>query len=209
MWRTMRMAAYTLAVTLVMSGFALAQRDHDRDDDDGYYHRQGTTAQARQYGYQNGYRDGVQKGRHEGRERDPHDYQTPEWRHATRGYERWMGPVNLYQRGYQEGYSNGFRSGYQSVSGRWVTAIATMAGRMVTGAARTIPTELAMATPRTVSALRTAPPWRAKISNTGSLTTRSRAAVSAIGTTAIAASTAARIVTKPSTPTATVQAMTL
>ncbi|MBI1741305.1 MAG: hypothetical protein HYR57_10565, partial [Candidatus Koribacter versatilis] len=64
MWRTMRMAAYALAVTLVMSGFALARDD---DDDDGYY-RQGNAAQARQYGYQNGYRDGVQQGRHEGRE---------------------------------------------------------------------------------------------------------------------------------------------
>jgi hypothetical protein len=112
------MAAFALAVTLVTSGLALAQRDHDRDDDDGYY-RQGNTAQARQYGYQNGYRDGVQKGRHEGRERDPYDYRTPDWRQAARGYKGWMGPVNWYERGYQEGYSNGFRSGYQETSHRW------------------------------------------------------------------------------------------
>jgi len=117
MWRTKRMAGYGLTVMLLMSGFALAQYDRDRDDDDGYY-RQGNTAQARQYGYQNGYNDGVNQGRHEGRERDPNDYHDPDERQATRGYQRWMGPVGWYQRGYQEGYSNGFRSGYQSVGGR-------------------------------------------------------------------------------------------
>ena len=115
MWRTMRTAACAVAVTLAMSGVSLAQ--YDRDDYDGYY-RQGNTDQARQYGYQNGYNDGVSKGRHEGRERDPYDYQTPDWRQASRGYQRWMGPVGWYQRGYQEGYSNGFRSGYQSIVGR-------------------------------------------------------------------------------------------
>jgi hypothetical protein len=114
MWRTTRMAAYALAVMLATSGLALA---HD-DDDDGYY-RQGNTAQARQYGYENGYRDCVKTGRHEGRERDPYDYQTPDWRQATRGYERWMGSVQWYQRGYQEGYSSGFRAGYQEVAERW------------------------------------------------------------------------------------------
>ncbi len=44
MWRTMRIAAYTLAVTLVLSAFVLARDD---DDDNGYY-RQGNPAQARQ-----------------------------------------------------------------------------------------------------------------------------------------------------------------
>jgi hypothetical protein len=109
------MAAFALAATLAMSGLGLAQRD--RDDDDGYYNRHGNTNQARQYGYQNGFHDGVNKGRHEGRERDPLDYQTPDWRRATHGYKGWMGPVDWYQRGYQEGYSSGFRSGYQEVAG--------------------------------------------------------------------------------------------
>lgn len=110
MWRTTKMAAFALAVTLLVSGFALA-----RDDDD--YHRRGNPDQARQYGYQNGFHDGVSKGRHEGREHDPFDYQTPDWRRATHGYKGWMGPVDWYQRGYQEGYSRGFRSGYQEVAG--------------------------------------------------------------------------------------------
>jgi hypothetical protein len=109
------MAAYALAATVALSGFALAQRDRDDDDDEGYY-RQGNGNQARQYGYQNGYNDGVQKGEHEGREHDPYDYQTPDWRQASRGYQRWMGSPELYQRAYQQGYRNGFQSGYEEYS---------------------------------------------------------------------------------------------
>jgi hypothetical protein len=116
MWRTMRMAVCALAATLALSGFALAQRD--RNDDDGYY-RQGYSDQAQQYGYQNGFNEGVRKGQHEGRERDPNDYGTPSWRHSKRGYQRWMGSVELYQRAYQQGYRNGFRSGYEEVSRNW------------------------------------------------------------------------------------------
>ena len=56
----MRMAALVIAVTLMVSGLAVAQRDRD-DDDDGY--NRGNAAQAQQYGYQNGYRDGVSRGR--------------------------------------------------------------------------------------------------------------------------------------------------
>ena len=106
------MASCALAFTLVMSGMALA---HDGDDDDHY--RQGYPAQARNYGYQNGYRDGAKHGRHEGRERDPNDYQTPDWRQATRGYRDWMGPVDWYRRGYQDGYQNGFRDAYSRTVG--------------------------------------------------------------------------------------------
>ena len=116
MARTTRMAALAMAVTLLSSGLALAQRDYDRDDDDGY--SRGNGAQARQYGYQSGYRDGVRKGREEGRENDPFDYRNPDWRQATRGYQSWMGPANWFRQGYQEGYRNGFESGYQSVNRR-------------------------------------------------------------------------------------------
>ena len=116
MWRTMKMSAYALAATLALSGFALAQRDRDYDDDRDDYYRGGNFDQARQAGYQKGYNDGVGKGRHEGREHDPNDYQTPDYRQATRGYQRWMGPVEVYQRAYREGYSNGFRSGYEEVA---------------------------------------------------------------------------------------------
>lgn len=93
-----------------ISSLSLAQY-HD-DDDDGGYH-QGNPRQARQYGYQQGYRDGYAKGRHEGRENDPNDYQTPDWRQATRGYEQWMGPVETFQNGYRDGYGSGFQAGYQ------------------------------------------------------------------------------------------------
>jgi hypothetical protein len=110
----MRMAAFLVAVTLALSGLAMAQyRDGDDDRDDGYY-RQGNWGQASQYGYQSGYRDGVEKGRHEGRENDPNDYRTPDWRQATRGYQSWMGSVGAYQSGYRNGYQNGFREGFNS-----------------------------------------------------------------------------------------------
>ena len=115
MGRTMKLAALALSATLALSGLALAQRDYDSDRDDGY-HGKGD-GEARQRGYERGYRDGVDKGRHEGREHDPFDYRTPDGRQATRGYERWMGPVEFYQRGYQDGYRNGFGAGYRETAG--------------------------------------------------------------------------------------------
>jgi hypothetical protein len=113
MKQTLKLVSCVLALTLILSGIALA-RDHDDDDD---YYRGGNSAQARSYGYQNGYRDGASRGRHEGREHDPNDYQTPDWRQATRGYRNWMGPVGWYQRGYQDGYQNGFRDAYRDTAG--------------------------------------------------------------------------------------------
>ena len=113
--RLLRMAVLAIAVIVAFGGLSLAQY-HD-DDDGGYYHRD--SSQARQYGYQQGYRDGYAKGRHEGRENDPDDYQSPDWRQATRGYEQWMGPVQAFQNAYRNGYENGFRSGYRSQDGGW------------------------------------------------------------------------------------------
>ena len=119
MFRKSRMAAFTVVVTLALSGLALAQgrygdRDGDRDDDDGYY-RRGNHNQAREYGHQNGYRDGYARGQHEGRENDPSDFRTPDWRQAGRGYENWMGPFGQYQNGYRDGYGQSFRVGFQSI----------------------------------------------------------------------------------------------
>jgi hypothetical protein len=109
------MTALAIAVIMAFSSLSAAQY-RDDDDDGGYY--QGSR-QARQYGYQQGYRDGYAKGRHEGRENDPNDYQTPDWRQATRGYEQWMGPVEAFQNGYRDGYGSGFQAGYQSLNGGW------------------------------------------------------------------------------------------
>jgi hypothetical protein len=115
---TKRMTAATLAVavTLTLSGFALAQRDRDDDDDHNYY-RQGSPAQAHQYGYENGYRDGLRKGEHESRENDPGDFRGEEWRSASNGYQPWMGPFGTFRDGYRDGYQAGFRAGFQN--GRW------------------------------------------------------------------------------------------
>ena len=106
------MAALAIAGIVACSAFSLAQYH-----DDGYYH--GNLGQAREYGYQQGYRDGYVKGRHEGRENDPNDFQNPDWRQATRGYQQWMGPVEVYQNAYRDEYENGFRAGYQSVNRGW------------------------------------------------------------------------------------------
>ena len=114
MRRQTRVAALLIALIVAFSGLSLAQY---HDDDDGYY--QGDFGQARQYGYQQGYRDGYDKGRHEGRENDPNDFQEPDWRQATRGYQQWMGPMDLYQNAYRHGYGRGFRAGYQSVNRSW------------------------------------------------------------------------------------------
>ena len=111
MLRTMRMTAFALAMTLLLSGFALAYDDNDR-----YFYGAGSGSQARQYGYQNGYRDGVNRGRHEGREHDRYDGREVDWRQSTRGYQSWMGPVNLYRSAYQDGYRNGFQEAYRSAS---------------------------------------------------------------------------------------------
>jgi hypothetical protein len=115
MKHTTKWTILTMALTLLFSGFAVAQRD--RDDDDGYY-RDGDRAQAQQYGFQNGYRDGMRKGHEEGRENDPFDYQTPDWRQASRGYENWMGSRSSFQNGYRDGYRSGFQAGYENIRGR-------------------------------------------------------------------------------------------
>jgi len=116
MRRQLRMIALSIAAIVALSALSVAQY-HDDDDYSGY-HRD-SPRQARQYGYQQGYQDGLAKGRHEGQEDDPNDYQNPDWRQATRGYEQWMGPVGAFQNGYRAGYQNGFRAGYRSVRGGW------------------------------------------------------------------------------------------
>ena len=112
--RQLPLVVLAIAVIVAFSGLSQAQY---HDDDDGYY--QSYSSQARRYGYQQGYRDGYAKGRHEGRENDPNDYQSPDWRQATRGYEQWMGPVQAFQNAYRNGYENGFRAGYQSQTRGW------------------------------------------------------------------------------------------
>ncbi|MGB9074861.1 MAG: hypothetical protein WCC22_19655 [Terriglobales bacterium] len=123
-----RMAAYALAATLVMSGVALA------DDDDGNYYGQGNPAQARQRGYQESYSNGFRSGYSEasqnwydGDDRRPHD----DWRARDRdsiayrmGYEdgssvaredaaRWK-PYNSQPRGRYDDRDRGYRREYGS-----------------------------------------------------------------------------------------------
>ena len=111
-----RIIGVGIAIVLMLSGFALAQRGWDYDNDD-YGRDYGS--QARQEGYQRGYSDGIGKGRHEGRENDPFDYRTPDWRQSSRGYQEWMGPLDTYQREYREGYRIGFQYGFESIRGTY------------------------------------------------------------------------------------------
>lgn len=100
-----------LATAPLLGSFATAQYD-----DEDRYSQRGGGQQARQYGYQSGYRDGYSKGKHEGRENDPGDINVGDLQDATRGYQRWMGPVRYFQDGYRDGYRSGFQSGYQAVN---------------------------------------------------------------------------------------------
>jgi len=110
MMQRMQLAASLVAVTLIVSGLALA------DDDD--YYRRGNPQQAHQYGYQNGYQDGLRRGQHEARENDPNDFQSSDWRHANRGYQEWMGPFPAFQDGYRDGYRQGFQAAFEQRFGR-------------------------------------------------------------------------------------------
>ena len=110
MVRRMELAASLVAGTLIVSGLALA----DGDD----YYRGSNPQQAHQYGYQNGYQDGLRKGQHEARENDPNDFQSRDWRNASRGYQQWMGPFPVFQDGYRDGYRQGFQAAFQQRWGR-------------------------------------------------------------------------------------------
>ena len=117
MRRQMRMAAYFVAITLLLSGLALARDD---DDDDYYRGGHGNSAQAHQYGYDNGYRDGLRHGREEARENDPTDFRTRDYDRATNGYQGWMGPKDRFRDGYRDGYQRGYQEAfYQSNRGGW------------------------------------------------------------------------------------------
>jgi len=106
----MTVAACVVAVTMMVSSFALA------DDDD--YYRGGNSSQAHQYGFQNGYEDGLRHGQHEARENDPGDFQSRDWREARRGYQSWMGPFPVFQDGYRDGYRQGFQAAFNQRFGQ-------------------------------------------------------------------------------------------
>jgi len=110
MMQRMQLAACLVAVTLIVSGLALA------DDDD--YYRRGNPQQAHQYGYQYGFQDGMHKGQHEARENDPNDFQSRDWRNANHGYQQWMGSFPAFQDGYRDGYRQGFQQAFDQRWGR-------------------------------------------------------------------------------------------
>lgn len=107
MARKVTLSAVLMALTLMLSGAALA---HDYDDDD---HR-GSGGQARRNGYQQGYNDGFRHGRDDREDRRGYSMRSEDWEHADRGYANWMGPFRVYQSSYRDGYSQGYEAGYRN-----------------------------------------------------------------------------------------------
>ena len=99
-----------LAVTVVLSGLALA---HDDDD----YRGQGVD--ARQYGYQQGYRDGYDHGRADRFRRAGYNFHSEAWEHPDRGYEKYMGSKWQYKKSYRDGYRAGYDDAFYGRAGRF------------------------------------------------------------------------------------------
>ena len=108
---------FSVALFIAAVAFSGCASAHYRYHDQ--YYAAGSAQQAHGYGFQNGYRDGYRKGQHEGRENDPGDINVRALEEATRGYQRWMGPIASFQDGYRDGYRRGFRMGYEATNRRW------------------------------------------------------------------------------------------
>jgi hypothetical protein len=75
---------------------------------------------AFRYGYDRGWREGSEEGHRDGRRcRDPRFWREGEYRHADKGYKRWMGPRWDYQAGFREGYEAGYRRAYAAARPGW------------------------------------------------------------------------------------------
>ncbi len=106
MLRNPKTLVLALALALGLCGLGLAQAQ-DRPID------------ARQQGYQYGYRDGFDHGRQDRSYRESYNLQSQDFRHADRGYDRYMGDRDRYRDGYREGYRAGYDDGYYGREGRF------------------------------------------------------------------------------------------
>ena len=85
----------------------------------GFAHEQEGPRGARQQGYEQGYRDGFDHGRQDRSYNARYDFQSPEYRRADRGYDRYMGDRDEYRDGYREGYRAGYGDAYYGREGRF------------------------------------------------------------------------------------------
>lgn len=85
----------------------------------GLAHAQQGPSDARQQGYHYGYRDGSDRGRQDRAYRESYNLQSQDFRHADRGYERYMGDRDRFRDGYRDGYRTGYDDGYYGREGRY------------------------------------------------------------------------------------------
>jgi len=76
--------------------------------------------QARQHGNEHGYRDGYQHGREDRERRVSFKFDTEDYRHADRGYDKYMGSHDEYKEGYRTGYQSGYTDAFYARPGRFV-----------------------------------------------------------------------------------------
>jgi hypothetical protein len=76
--------------------------------------------QARQHGYEHGYRDGFQHGREDRERHASLKFETDDYKHADRGYDKYMGDHDKYKEGYRTGYQAGYTDAFYGRRGRFV-----------------------------------------------------------------------------------------
>jgi len=105
------------AVLLGLALLAPAGWAHDNDKDKGRPAGRGLSAS--QYGIDRGYQDGLRHGLNDRNRRAGYNYRSDEWRHADRGYDRYMGARGQYIQGYRDGYVRGYDEAYYGRNSGW------------------------------------------------------------------------------------------
>jgi hypothetical protein len=101
--RLSQVALTTMAVVLLAGSSAFADNKH----------------QSREHGYEHGYRDGYYHGREDQERHRAFSFDTDDYKHGDRGYDKYMGDHGDYKEGYRTGYQSGYNDGYYSRPGRF------------------------------------------------------------------------------------------
>jgi hypothetical protein len=101
--RLSQVALTTVAVALLAGSGAFADNKH----------------QGRQHGYEHGYRDGFHHGREDQERHLAFTFDTDDYKHGDRGYDKYMGDRGDYKEGYRTGYQSGYNDGFYSRPGRF------------------------------------------------------------------------------------------
>src|SRR5215510_13492858 len=75
--------------------------------------------QGRQHAYEHGYRDGFHHGREDQERHVAFKFDTDDYKHGDRGYDKYMGDRSDYKEGYRTGYQSGYNDGFYSRPGRF------------------------------------------------------------------------------------------